>query len=76
MRLIETEEEMRQHIEANLRGLAKVALEKAQDSRRRHDTEQDARRKTVWGREAEAELRIAKAVNEECEALLRLVAPA
>lgn len=39
MRLIDTGEELRQHIEANLRGLAKTALEKSQESRKRHEGE-------------------------------------
>jgi hypothetical protein len=73
MRLIETDEELRQHIEASLRGMAKIALERSQESRRRHDAEADARRKTIWKREAEAELRIAKAISDECEALLKMV---
>lgn len=72
MRVIDTGEELRQHIEANLRGLAKTALEKSQESRKRHDGESDPRLKAIWKREAEAELRIAKVINDECEALLKL----
>lgn len=76
MRLIDTGEELRQHIEANLRGLAKTALEKSQESRRRHEGETDPRLKAVWKHEAEAELRIAKVINDECEALLKMAGPA
>jgi hypothetical protein len=76
MRLIDTGEELRQHIEANLRGLAKAALEKSQESRRRHDGETDPRLKVIWKQEAEAELRIAKVINDECEALLKLAGSA
>lgn len=70
MRLIETAEEARQHIEANLRTLAKSALERSHESRKRHEAETDDRLKEIWKREAEAELRIAKIVNQECDTLL------
>jgi hypothetical protein len=71
MRLIETADEVRQHIEANLRGLAKSALEKSHESRRRCAAETDGRLKDIWQREAEIELRIAKLANEKCDALLK-----
>ncbi len=74
MRVFGTLEEARQHIEASLRGLAKSALERAQDSRRRFEAETDARLKEIWRLEAEAEKRIAKAINDECEALLKRLA--
>jgi hypothetical protein len=73
MRLIEIAEEVQQHIEANLRTLAKSALERSHESRKRHDAETDQRLKEIWKREAEAELRIAKTVNQECDALLALL---
>jgi hypothetical protein len=73
MRVIETVEEARQHIEANLQGLAKDAFERSQESRRRYDSETDDRLREVWKREAEAELRIAKMINEECDTLLKMV---
>lgn len=75
MRVIETVDEVRQHIEANLRGLAKSALDKSKESRRRFDAEDDERLKDIWKREADIELRIAKMINEECDTLLeRLLA--
>jgi len=70
MRLIDTADEVRQHIETNLRGLAKSALEKSHDSRQRCAAETDARLKDIWRREAEIELRIAKLANENCDALV------
>lgn len=71
MRVIETVEELRQHIEANLRGLAKRAVDMSKESRRRHDAEGDERLKDIWKREAEIELRVAKLLNDECDALLK-----
>lgn len=74
MRKIETAEEVRQHIEANLRGLAKAALDKSKESRQRHAAEPDPHLKDIWRREAETELRIAKLINEECDGLLERLA--
>ena len=73
MRIIKTVEEARLHIEANLRGLEKGAFDRSQESRRRCDSETDDRLREVWKREAEAELRIAKMINEECDTLLKMV---
>lgn len=74
MRVIETVDEVRQHIEANLRGLAKSAVDMSKESRRRHEVETDEHLKDIWKREAEIEMRIAKLINGECDALLNRVA--
>ena len=71
MRLIETAEEARQHIEANLRGLAKIAIDRSKESRQRFGAETDEKLKRIWEREADVELRIAKLINEECDALVK-----
>jgi ElaB/YqjD/DUF883 family membrane-anchored ribosome-binding protein len=73
MRVFKDVEELKQHIEANLRGLAKSALDKSHESRLRSENETDERRKEIWRREAEAEKRIAKMINDECEQLLKLL---
>ena len=76
MRIMETVNEVRQHIEANLRGLAKNALDKSKESRQRYVAETDEHLKDIWKQEAEIELRIAKRINEECDVLLtRLTTP-
>ncbi|NJO55692.1 MAG: hypothetical protein HC834_04265 [Rhodospirillales bacterium] len=74
MRAIETVEEARQHIEANLLGLAKSALDKSKESRQRYQTEADDHLKNIWKQEADSELRIAKLINDECDALLSKLA--
>ena len=73
MRTFENVEELKQHIEANLRGLAKRALEMSHESRVRSENEPNVRLKEIWHREAEAEKRIAKIINSECEQLLKLL---
>jgi hypothetical protein len=73
MRVFENVEELRQHIEANLRGLAKSALDKSRESDLQSKNEPDEWRKEIWRREAEAEKRIAKMINDECEQLLKLL---
>jgi hypothetical protein len=73
MRVFQDVEELKQHIEANLLGLANSALDKSHESRLRFENEPDERRKEIWRREAEAERRIAKMINDECEQLLKLL---
>ena len=70
MRVFEGVDEARQHIESNLRGLAKEAMERAHDSRSRAGSESDERLRAIWRAEADAELAIAKRINAECDALL------
>ena len=42
--------------------------------RRRHEVETDEHLKDIWKREAEIEMRIAKLINGECDALVDRVA--
>jgi hypothetical protein len=65
MRVIETVDEVRQHIAANLRGLAKSAVDRSKESRQRCEAETDEHLKATWRKGADTELRIWKMINEE-----------